>query len=484
MSAAPRPVPRGLFVAVALAALAVLLVAARANAGPAPAVATDSLHLTLEGAVAWALAHGNEMKAATAGIGAAEGRVKEVMAQALPQVTGTASYNRKLDSIFQGVAESDTSGIGDIFANSPFGAIHGWTLDLTMSQLIWSGGRVGAGLAAARAVRKAVTSDREQVGDDVTLQVQEAYWNALYVRELVRIAENTLALAREQLSRAQLNRNQGAGSEYDMLQSQVDAANQEPLLVSARSASEVALLDLKRVLNLPLDQPLVLDSPLAFEGDQLPVPSESPSDVSGRPALVSADALVQARDAALRAERAGYWPNITASATMSHQAFPPDGLPVRREFARSMDANVKLEWPLFQGFRTFGGVQRASNELNQAMARRDALKQSVELELAQARLGVQEALATLAARRGTARLAERTHHLAVVRWQNGLSTQLEVSTARLRMQNTQANEVQALKDYRLSLARLDRAAGRTVPTTPRSLDDLSYDPTPKTESKP
>jgi outer membrane protein TolC len=108
----------------------------------------------------------------------------------------------------------------------------------------------------------------------------------------------------------------------------------------------------------------------------------------------------------------------------------------------------------------------------------------VELELAQARLGVQEALATLAARRGTARLAERTHHLAVVRWQNGLSTQLEVSTARLRMQNTQANEVQALKDYRLSLARLDRAAGKAVPTTERSLDDLSYDPTPKPESKP
>ena len=76
-------------------------------------------------------------------------------------------------------------------------------------------------------------------------------WNALYVRELVRIAENTMELAREQLARAQLNRNQGAGSEYDLLQSQVDAANQEPLLVSARSAGQVAMLDLKRVLNLP-----------------------------------------------------------------------------------------------------------------------------------------------------------------------------------------------------------------------------------------
>jgi hypothetical protein len=47
--------------------------------------------------------------------------------------------------------------------------------------------------------------------------------------------------------------------------------------------------------------------------------------------------------------------------------------------------------------------------------------------------------------------------------------------------------VLALKEYRLSLARLDRAAGRSVATTPRSLDELSFDlttPIPHEESKP
>jgi hypothetical protein len=44
------------------------------------------------------------------------------MAEALPQITGSASYNRKLDSIYRGVADGDTSGLGGIFADSPFGA--------------------------------------------------------------------------------------------------------------------------------------------------------------------------------------------------------------------------------------------------------------------------------------------------------------------------------------------------------------------------
>jgi len=457
-------------------------VAARAATPAVPMPAPgDTVHLTLEQAVARALGAGTDMQIAQAAVGVAEGRVKEVLAQALPQVTGTVSYNRKLDSIFRGISEQDTSGLGEIFANSPFGAIHGWTLEMTASQLLWSSGRVGAGISAARAVRHAVRSDRDQASADVSLTAQDAYWNALYTREVQRIAENTLTQAREHLRQVELVRRQGARSEYDLLQAQVDAANQEPAVVAARSAAQLAMLALRRALNLPLDQPLALDTPLAFEGDRLPVPSESPTDASARPALQSAEAMVRARRAALRVEQAGRWPQLVASATMSHQAFPADGIPVRDQFQRSVDATVKLEWPLFQGFRTFGGVQRASNELRQATAQRDAMRQVAEMELAQARLGLEEALATLAARRGTARLAERAHHLADVRWQNGLGTQLEVSDARLRMQDAQVNEVLALKQYRLALARLERAAGHPVPTTMRPMDDLTFESTPREE---
>ncbi len=486
---ASRAGVRAVFLAAVLAAppLAPAPAWPAARDGAAAPAASDTLRLTLEQALARALGSGNEMRVAQAGIGVAEGQVKEAMAQALPQITGTVSYNRKLDSIFRDVAETDTSGLGDIFANSPFGAVHGWTLDLTASQLLWSGGRVGAGIAAARAVRRSLASDRDQVGADVSLAVQQAYWNALSSVELARIAANALGLAREHLKQVELYRKQGARSEYDLLQAQVDAANQEPAVVAARSAAQLAMLDLKRALNLPLAQPLVLETPLAFAGGRLPVPSETPTDASARPALRSAEAMVQARGAALRVEKSGRWPQLSAQATVSHQAFPTEWSPRRDQFQRAVDATVKFEWPLFQGFRTFGGVQRATNELRRAQAQRDALRQSAELELAQARLGVDESLATLAARRGTARLAERAHHLAEVRWRNGLGTQLEVSDARLRMQDAQVNEVLALKEYRLSLARLDRAAGRSVATTPRSLDELSFDlttPIPHEESKP
>ncbi len=459
-------------------ALALWLLAPVAHArreGAAPVATADTLHLTLEAATTRALGSGADMQVARAAVGVAEGRVKEVLSQALPQITGSVNYNRKFDSIFRGLGSSDTTGLGTLFANTPFGAVHGWTADVTASQLLWSGGRVGAGLKAAKAVHHSVDADRAQAEADVRLLVADAYWSALYAHEVVHIARGGLEQAREHLRQVELYRKQGSRSEYDLLQAQVDAANQEPPYVAAKSAAELALLRLKRVLGLPLAQPIALDTPLAF-GDALRVPAESPADAKARPAVLSAQAAVEARQAALSVEKAGRWPELRASATVSHQAFPSDWTPARDQFHRSVDASVKLEWPLFQGFRTFGGIQRASNELAQAVAQRDELQQQAEVDLAAARLGVDESIATLVARRGTARLAERAYHLADVRWKNGLSTQLEVSDSRLQMLNAEVNEVLAIKDHRMALVRLERAAGRPVPLTARSFDELSIDP--------
>ena len=160
--------------------LGTLLAPGAHAAKPAAMLAsTDTLHLSLDAAVARALKSGSDMQVARASVGIAQGRVKEVLAGALPQITGTMSYNRKFDSVFRDIATTDTSGLGDLFANTSFGAVHGWTTDLTASQLLWSGGRVGAGIAAAKAVYKSVANDRAQSEADVKLAVQQAYWNAL-----------------------------------------------------------------------------------------------------------------------------------------------------------------------------------------------------------------------------------------------------------------------------------------------------------------
>jgi outer membrane protein TolC len=462
--------------ALVLAAAAVAWMASASFAAPkaAPAAPADTLRLSLDDAAARALSASAEVRAALAGVRIADGQVREVTADALPQLSGAVTYNRKFDSVFRSAANDTSLGdLGKLFSHSSFAAVHGWSADLTASQTIFSG-KVGAGIAAARSVRKLALANKDEALADISVNARAAYLDALYAMSVQRIAEEGLALSRAHLAQVTLFQGQGARSEYDLLQAQVDAANQEPAVVAARNATEQSLLRLRQLLNVPAGQPLALTTALAFADGQVPVLAADPGDGSARAALRGADATVAARRQAVNAEKWARWPKVTAQATISQQAYPTNAWPVHRdEFARAIDGSVRLEWPLFQGLRTFGSVGRATAELRQAEAQREQAYESVALEARQARQEAERALATLAARRGTVQLATRAHHLATVRWKNGLSTQLEVSDARLQMQTAEVNEVAAGKDYRLALLRLERAAGRPLALVNQSLDDLS-----------
>jgi outer membrane protein TolC len=79
----------------------------------------------------------------------------------------------------------------------------------------------------------------------------------------------------------------------------------------------------------------------------------------------------------------------------------------------------------------------------------------------------------LAARRGAVGLAQRAYHIATVRYGSGIATQLEVSDARLQLQTSEVNEVQAAKDYRIALAGLELAVGAPLTVSPKPLDQIS-----------
>ena len=443
-----------------------------ANVAP-PAATADTLRLTIEQAVMQATGNNLAVRTSETGIEAANGRVREAMSYALPQIRGSLTYNRQFDSIFRESGASADSGLTAIFQNSPFGSVHEWNAELTASQLLWSGGRVGAGLAAAKSVRRSTQADLTQTTSDVALVAQRAYWNAVTARQVAAIAESSLAVARAQLRQVEQLHAQGARAEYDLLRAQVDAANQEPPVVSARNLWQIALLDFRRILNLPLEQPVDLLSPAGFDNGLAPVVEESVTDGASRASLVRASADVEARYQLMRLERAERWPQITLQGTMSQQAFPADGSPELDQFRRNVSGQVKMEFPLFLGGRTFGTVQRATAEWRQAQIELERARQDVSLEVSEARREVDRSLSVLLARRGTARLAIRTYRLAQSRYLNGLATQLEVSDSRVQAATAAVNEVVAARDYRISLAALEHAVGRPVRLVEQSLDSMS-----------
>ena len=454
----------------AMVTMLLSVAALRPSAAQAPG---DTLRLTLDEAVHRALDQGFAMRVARAGVLEANGQVREALSSALPQITGSLIYTRQFASIYQG-AVADTSAIAKLFQNTPFGAPNVWNVQLQATQLLWSGGKVGAGLAAAKSARQIAALQQSETAADVTYQVKQAYWNAALQGRLVAIAVENLDQARQHLREVQLYRQAGTRAEYDLLRAQVDAANQEPAVVGARNGYDLALLDLKRLLNLPAEQVLVVATTLDSPDATIPVLATDSLAGPDRPGLAAADATVHEQEQLFKVARADRWPTLQATTTYNEQAFPQSVFPGSGDqFRRGWNGELKLSFPIFLGFRTAGKLEQAQAAVLRAQAQRDQLRRQVELEVGQAKAEVARARALLVARRATVGQAARAQYLAGVRYTNGMATQLDVSDARVAQQQAEVNEVQATRDYFVALAQLERALGRPVPVIQRPIEQVA-----------
>lgn len=433
-----------------------------------PLVAQEApVRLTVDEAVRRAVATSEEVQVAQAQQALAESQVVQARAGALPQVNASLAYNRTLASLFQGLTLPTGPGEGgedpeNPFAALPFGQPNTWIATLALSQPIYSGGRVGTALEIARQVRLAAALEVEEAEAEISLQVRNAYFQTVLADRMVGIAREAFQLADDQLTQVELFRRQGTASEFDLLRAQVERDNLEPNIVEAENARRLAELNLKRLANIPAEQPLELATPLdpamiAVDRAALRAALER------RPALQALDAAVAAREGGVRIARAARLPTVGANANFSYQAFPNEVVPLDADWRRDWALGLQVSVPIFDGFRTRGEVQQARAELAQVQLQRDQAREGFELDLAAALGEFDAALAQIEARRATVAQARRALELAELRFRTGLSTQLEVSNARLLLEQARVNEAQSLYNYVNALARLERSSGGEVP---------------------
>ena len=482
--------------------LALLLVLAPATLqaqDPNPPV----LHLTMQDAINRALAQGEEVGLARASLDQARAQVVQARADAMPQIRTGLTYQRVFASPFQGggntgptlapfspdTTASDAAriryleneypnvlprGLADLFRATPFGRENTWTGTLTLTQTLFQGGQVGAGLAGARAYERASEAQLRETQSDVVFRTRSAYLAAVYAQRLVQIAEGTRDLSAEQLHRVELNHRVGSSADYDLLRAQVDLANQEPAVLEARNGRDIAMLQLRQIINIPVTTPIELDADIIGTAASIPEVDYDrlSADLHARAAIASAEAAVEFRRQAVRFYRGDMWPALKLTVNMGAQMYPT-GVTPNADWRRDWNASLGLSWSLFDGFRTRAQIASARADLATAQLTLAQTREAATLDVERARADLVRSRSLLEARQQTVGWATRAEHLATVRFTNGITTALEVSDARHALEQAQVYEASATRDYLLALAAMERALGTPVPIKASQLNAVN-----------
>lgn len=445
----------------------------------------DSVALSLPDAVSRALKVGDEARAAAAQVDVTDAQVTIARAAGLPQLRFNGNQSHVYES-------ARAAAVGQIF-NQP----NTYTANATLTQPLFQGGRIIAGAKAASRMRSASRFDQTETLAQLSLDVQRAYLQALFAGTLAAIQDTAFALAGERLTQVQQFEKAGRASRYDVLRANVERSNLQPAVIQARSDVELALVELRRLINAPANQPIRLTTRLD-PADVLRWVAQLKADngAPSRAAVRSAELVSDARHAGVSVARADLLPTVNISGTLGGQAFPLNGFPTRAGRIETVDCPagsaegrictqqnggwfrdksfaISIGLPIFDGLRAKGNIDLASAQARLADLQLTQTRERVASEAAAAKAELARAEALYAALGETAAQASEAFKLANLRYSRGLATQLEVADAQLALTVARTNAARAVYDLYIAAAAYARALGRepqmfAVPGNPRT----------------
>jgi len=414
----------------------------------------NSVRLSVDAAVRYALREGVEAAIARQEVAAADAQVGVALSYALPQIGFAGAYSRNLKKpvfFIEFGGETESFEVGQDNA---------WFATLTLSQTLWASGRVRSGYNMAK--RRAEGAGL--LGDDASAViariVRTAYYQALFVAEQVEIAQKSLEQAERNVAFISSRVAQGVTPEFDKLRAQTTVANRKPIVTRTRYAQTIALDRVKRAIGMPLDQVLELSDSLEY------VPFvESQDDMveramSARRDLAAVRKEAEAAEFQYKAQKANSRPLLTLDGNLSWQGETSDGMwPGDDESAESAAIGLSLVWPFMDGWRTASQAKVAKAMAEKADLQVRQVADFISLEVRSNWNDVESTSQEIVGAEQAVEVGREAYKIAQVRYDKGLSTIVELLDAELALIEAALNLSETLYRYNEALARLEYSIG-------------------------
>lgn len=319
---------------------------------------------------------------------------------------------------------------------------------VTVSQLITDFGRTSNLVASANLSERAEGQNALATKEQILLEVNQAFFNALQTHAVLRVAEETVnarQVVADQVGALAKNK---LKSDLDLSFANVNLAQAKLLLLDVQNNDQAALANLSAVLGYPAVQDFV-------PADDTEPTAAPPANIDSliseaflkRPELLALDYQYQAAQKLKTAERDLLFPSIRALGAVG-------GAPVRNDHLPSWYGAVgaNMDIPIFNGFLYSARAHEADLRSQASRDRLLDLRNRIARDVRTSWLNANAAYDRLSVTQQLSQQAQLGLDLAQARYKLGLGSIVELSQAQLQATQAEITNAQAGYDYRLALA--------------------------------
>lgn len=441
-------------------------------------------NLSLADALTLSLVNNKNLQAAIEDKGVAKGRMVEAVGEALPSVELNSSYTRD-DKVLYTTIEGE---------RVPLNVLNTYSNSLVVTQPLYRGGAISAGVRAARVYTALTNEGIRSVTQQVIFTVAAAYYDVLLSQELLKVQQDGVKASEKSLQVVLDKKARGAATKFDVLRAQVELSNFQAQEIQERNSVNRGITRLLLAMGISQDSKVVLSDKLVYR-PMKPVYEEAVRVAyMNRPDIYQAELQIRLQREAVRVAYSTYLPSADVNFTEVYARPGPNELTVGTP-GWGWTAGASMNWTLFNGFQREGTimVQKATLRKNNI-----ELLETEEFALQQisaAVLSVNDADEFVQSQKLNLDRATEGLRLAQVGLKGGVNTEVEVYDAQAALTQALAFYYEALHDHMLARLALELAMGVLGPKpaeqvkpgqvkTPGEIEEFMQPEKPAPQPKP
>lgn len=323
---------------------------------------------------------------------------------------------------------------------------------VNLNQIIFDFGKTATDIKIQRLTYDSSLSDLENVSDLIILNVKQTYYGVLQAKRNKDVSVETVKQFELHLEQAKGFYEVGTHPKFDVTKAEVDLSNSKLNLIKAENALRLAIVNLNNAMGVPEAPEYVIEDNLSFNKYGITFEDAIERAYKDRPDLKSIIAKRQAAESSIELAKKDYFPVLmgTAGYDYAGNEFP---------LQKGWNIGATFSFPVFSGFLTKYQVEEAHANLEVLKANEESLKQTILLDVQQAYLNLKDAEARIPTAELGVKQAEENFEIANGRYTAGVGNPIEVTDAEVSLSTAKTAYIQALYDYKVAQASLERAMG-------------------------
>jgi outer membrane protein TolC len=415
--------------------------------------------LTLEASIDIALKNSIVINIAKEGSKSATAQKREAFTGFLPKFSTSYSYTRLNEapfSRFQGVPAPFSALNG---MEIPAGTKDNYNWAIEAKQPLFAGGGILANYQASSIGEDAARLEETAKYQDVVQEVKIAYFNILRAQRIQDAARQSVEMLGAHRDVAENYFNVGMIPKNDLLHAEVELANGKQTLVRAKNAVELAKFSFNTALKRKIFTPVEVVDILTYH----------PLNQSFEDCLnVAQKARPELKISSLRAAQAGklvrvaqsdYFPALSVLGNYSRFGDNPSVSGSDFKDMESWYVMAVASWNFWEWGKTKFRVDASKAKENQAIEASKELNDQITLEIKNAYLILEETGSQIIVWQKVIEQAEENFRISEERYKERVATSTEVLDAQTLLTKAKSEYANALGDYNVNYARLQRAMG-------------------------